>query len=199
MRLINTLTLELEEFMGAAPPYAILSHTWADGEVTLQDWQRVRQSDRWRASTTGLVSNGATMKNSVASLHRQQQLPIYYTPPTDHSIVEDALGAFNAVEPRTGYWKILKACFQARADALGYLWVDTNCIDKTSSAELSEAINSMYAWYRDAALCYVYLVDVPLSQGPDTLWAPGSRFRTSRWFTRGWTLQELIAPPEAVL
>ncbi|PIL28610.1 hypothetical protein GSI_08652 [Ganoderma sinense ZZ0214-1] len=87
--------------------------------------------------------------------------------------------------------KIRKACAVARLDNFSQLWVDTSCIDKTSSSELSEAINSMFAWYRDAAVCYVYLADVPRS---DDLRRPGSAFRRSRWFTRGWTLQELIAP-----
>ena len=64
-------------------------------------------------------------------------------------------------------------------------------IDKTSSAELSEAINPMYRWYGKAAICYTFLVGVP--QG-DQLHAGKSSFRRSRWFTRGWTLQELIGP-----
>jgi hypothetical protein len=62
------------------------------------------------------------------------------------------------------------------------------CIDKTSSAELSEAINSMFRWYKNAAVCYVYLSDVSRS---DDLTPSMSK---SRWFTRGWTLQELLAP-----
>ena len=67
---------------------------------------------------------------------------------------------------------------------------DRCCIDKTSSAELSEAINSMYLWYQEAALCYAYLPDVP-SNDPSTL---SSQLAESKWFTRGWTLQELLAP-----
>ncbi|KAI0772436.1 hypothetical protein BD413DRAFT_545420 [Trametes elegans] len=74
-----------------------------------------------------------------------------------------------------------------------WIWIDTCCIDKASSAELSEAINSMFAWYRDAQVCIVYLADVPTLGDPDPR-APDSPFRRSRWFTRGWTLQELVAP-----
>ncbi|KAI0746304.1 hypothetical protein C8Q80DRAFT_1105664 [Daedaleopsis nitida] len=91
--------------------------------------------------------------------------------------------------------KIRDCCLYAEAD--GYEWLGrltngyTCCIDKTSSAELSEAINSMYRWYAKASVCYVYLHDV--SAGSDPI-EPGSSFRTSKWFTRGWTLQELIAP-----
>ncbi|OJT09273.1 Vegetative incompatibility protein HET-E-1 [Trametes pubescens] len=79
----------------------------------------------------------------------------------------------------------------AKTHGIDWLWIDASCIDKTSSAELSEAINSMFSWYAEAQICYAYLQDVPDSC---TLDSPGSAFRTSRWFTRGWTLQELIAP-----
>ncbi|KAI8631285.1 HET-domain-containing protein [Xylariaceae sp. FL1651] len=93
---------------------------------------------------------------------------------------------------KDGFTKILSACKRARQDGLSYVWVDTVCIDKSSSAELSEAINSMFSWYRDAKVCYVYLDDVP-SHPPDQVDAL-ELFRLSKWFTRGWTLQELLAP-----
>ena len=82
-----------------------------------------------------------------------------------------------------GYSKIQNCCRRALKERYRYLWVDTCCIDKSSSAELSEAINSMFKWYKDARICYAYLVDVP-----------EQKFVDSRWFTRGWTLQELLAP-----
>ncbi|KAI9150243.1 Vegetative incompatibility protein [Paramyrothecium foliicola] len=85
---------------------------------------------------------------------------------------------------KSGYGKILLARAQAIKDELPYLWVDTVCIDKGSSAELSEAINSMFAWYHGSILCYAYLVDVSDMES----------LHASRWFTRGWTLQELLAP-----
>jgi hypothetical protein len=72
--------------------------------------------------------------------------------------------------------------------------VDTCCIDKSSSAELSEAINSMYYWYHESTKCYVYLPDVRKAAINTNGLAWESDFRKSRWFTRGWTLQELIAP-----
>ncbi|KAF6809138.1 het domain-containing protein [Colletotrichum sojae] len=98
---------------------------------------------------------------------------------------------------KKGLSKIQSACRQASRDGYTHIWVDTNCIDKSSSAELSEAINSMFAWYQEAALCYVYMADVP----PSTyhmMEQKDSSFRNGRWFTRGWTLQELIAPRLAV-
>ncbi|OAX84266.1 hypothetical protein ACJ72_01355 [Emergomyces africanus] len=136
MRLLNTKTLELEEFSDdSIPPYAILSHRWQAKEVVFRDLE---------------------------------------TSP-----------AFT--EPR--FKKLSDTCAQALRDDLGYVWVDTCCIDKGSSAELSESINSMYEWYRCAVVCYVYLNDVTESSATES-----SSFSSSVWFTRGWTLQELIAP-----
>ncbi|RYP01527.1 hypothetical protein DL764_006193 [Monosporascus ibericus] len=66
------------------------------------------------------------------------------------------------------------------------------CIDKASSAELTEAINSMFRWYRNAEICYAYLSDIPSAKRIH------QKLERSRWFTRGWTLQELIAPAEVV-
>jgi hypothetical protein len=99
---------------------------------------------------------------------------------------------------KSGYDKIRFCGEQARHDCLQYFWIDTCCIDKSSSAELHEAINSMFRWYHDAAKCYVYLADVPKpALDADVNSSPlpwESSFRKSRWFTRGWTLQELVAP-----
>lgn len=93
--------------------------------------------------------------------------------------------------PDTRPAKVSGCCDQARKDGYEYVWIDTCCIDKTNSVELHEAINSMFKWYRDAAICYVYLADVPPG---DEIHNPNSRFHMSRWFERGWTLQELLAP-----
>jgi len=101
-------------------------------------------------------------------------------------------------EDKPGYEKLRFCGEQARQDDLQYFWVDTCCINKANYTELSQAINSMFRWYRDATRCYVYLSDV---SNPDfnthvefnpQPWE--SDFRKSRWFTRGWTLQELLAP-----
>ncbi|KAK2043744.1 HET-domain-containing protein [Colletotrichum somersetense] len=138
MRLLNADTLQLREFYNRyVPAYAILSHTWEDEEVTLQDL------------------------TDPASATKQ------------------------------GFSKVRACCAQAMRDGYEWVWVDTCCIDKTSSAELSEAINSMFRWYHQSSVCYVYLGDLP-QQRPGDLDA--DRFTISKWFTRGWTLQELIAP-----
>ena len=128
-----------------APPYAILSHTWTDGqEVTYHEL---------------LAGTGAEKR---------------------------------------GYAKIRFCGERAAADNLGYFWVDTCCIDKSTSDELSTAINSMFRWYQRAVRCYVYLTDVSVPEEVTNAeafrisWEQA--FRHSRWFTRGWTLQELLAP-----
>lgn len=122
------------------PPYAILSHTWGDGEVLFRD-------------------------------------------------LMDGTG-----NNKAGYAKIRFCGDQAWRDGLRFFWVDTCCIDKSNSVELQEAINSMFRWYRNATKCYAYLADVSTSAHDvdKSMWEVA--FRASRWFTRGWTLQELIAP-----
>jgi len=87
-----------------------------------------------------------------------------------------------------GYDKVKNSCSVARENGYDYIWIDACCIDKSSSAELSEAINSMYRWYQEAEVCYAYLADI----------SSVSQFTQSKWFTRGWTLQELIAPSNMV-
>ncbi len=137
MRLLHTSTLKLHEFFGdQIPSYAILSHTWGNEEVTLQELEKEESKNR------------------------------------------------------DGYAKITGCCALARSTGWEWLWIDTCCIDKTSSAELSEAINSMYRWYRDSQVCYAYLTDCFLPWGIIS----DVDFCKSRWFTRGWTLQELLAP-----
>ncbi|KAH7150808.1 ankyrin repeat-containing domain protein [Fusarium sp. MPI-SDFR-AT-0072] len=89
---------------------------------------------------------------------------------------------------KKGYAKLESCCRVARENGFEYFWDDTCCIDKTSSAELSEAINSMYRYYQEASICYVYLADI----------STVSEISDSRWFTRGWTLQELIAPSSMI-
>lgn len=150
MRLLKCLPgdsgFELTSFSDdLAPPYAILSHTWTDGqEVTYNE----------------LLAGTGTDK--------------------------------------AGYAKISFCGERAAADSLEYFWVDTCCIDKSTNDELSTAINSMFRWYQRAAKCYVYLTDVSVSEevtnAEDFRISWEQAFRRSRWFTRGWTLQELLAP-----
>ncbi|KIM62439.1 hypothetical protein SCLCIDRAFT_59898, partial [Scleroderma citrinum Foug A] len=100
------------------------------------------------------------------------------------------------IRRRDGYRKILQSCEQAKKDGYKWLWADTCCIDKRSSAELSEAINSMYRWYENAKICYAYLHDLSGSSFPVV--DDNERYPQSNgwpeWFSRGWTLQEMVAP-----
>jgi tetratricopeptide (TPR) repeat protein len=120
-------------------------------------------------------------------------IPLYailshtWGPDTEEVTFQDLVSGVGG--EKAGYEKLRFCANQAHRHGLLYFWVDTCCIDKTNNAELSEAINSMFRWYHDAARCYVYLADVATATSP---WE--SAFRSSRWFTRGWTLQELLAP-----
>lgn len=91
---------------------------------------------------------------------------------------------------RKGFTKIQIACRQALKDNISYVWIDTCCIDKSSSAELTEAVNSMFGYYRNSVVCYAFLSDLDSSTDTEV------GLEQCRWFTRGWTLQELIAPKE---
>lgn len=97
-------------------------------------------------------------------------------------------------EAKHGWPKVLRCCELAAQDGWEYIWIDTCCIDKSDPTELGEAINSMFRWYEEAEVCYAYLSDVgPQDGGLQT--APWKwQLRRSRWFKRGWTLQELLAP-----
>ncbi|KAH7188048.1 ankyrin repeat-containing domain protein [Fusarium flagelliforme] len=97
----------------------------------------------------------------------------------------------DAAKLKKGYAKLKNCCLIARENGFEYIWDDTCCIDKASSAELSDAINSMYRYYQEANVCYVYLADVSSESSI-------SEISNSRWYTRGWTLQELIAPTEMI-
>jgi hypothetical protein len=89
---------------------------------------------------------------------------------------------------KSGYTKILKACEVGQNAGHQYIWIDTCCIDQSSSAEQSEAINSMFRWYQGAKVCFAYLADLPPDCNLD------DSMPRCRWFARGWCLQELIAP-----
>jgi len=117
-----------------------------------------------------------------------------------HTWEDEELSYHDIVAPvanlatKKGYAKMSKAALKSKALGYEYLWIDTCCIDKSSSAELSEAINSMFKWYQNSSVCIAYLSDVSLEQ---TCHLPTyDKLKDSRWFTRGWTLQELIAPTE---
>ncbi|KAK3316850.1 heterokaryon incompatibility protein-domain-containing protein [Apodospora peruviana] len=94
-----------------------------------------------------------------------------------------------AASTKQGFAKITAACQKTIEYGLEYIWIDTCCINKSSSAELAEAINSMFQWYKDAEICFAFISDLSNTD---------LDARLCRWFTRGWTLQELIAPSNLV-
>src|ERR1700753_697500 len=95
------------------------------------------------------------------------------------------------IQTLSGYTKIKETCNRVK-NQYKWVWIDTCCIDKSSSAEVSQAINSMYLWYENSDVCYVYLADF---EGKDLNL---DKLRSCKWFTRGWTLQELIAPSKVI-
>ena len=96
---------------------------------------------------------------------------------------------------KPGFTKLAFCADQAKKDGLQYFWVDACCIDRANHTELSESIASMFRWYREAVKCYVYLSDVSVGDRDNPYQETWElAFRSSRWFRRGWTLQELIAP-----
>ncbi|KAI1120485.1 HET domain-containing protein [Nemania abortiva] len=124
-------------------------------------------------------------------------LPIYAI--LSHTWGEDEVSFqefhnLESAKKKTGFSKIKKTCELAAIKSIRYAWVDTCCIDKSSSAELSEAINSMFDWYRWSRVCFAYLSD--LDEGSPTLWRDKDTRLACRCFRRGWTLQELLAPAE---
>ncbi|KAI1156065.1 heterokaryon incompatibility protein-domain-containing protein [Nemania diffusa] len=114
----------------------------------------------------------------------------------DDEVTFQEFGNLKSAKKRAGFVKIKKTCELAAAKDIPYAWVDTCCIDKSSSAELSEAINSMFDWYKLSAVCFAYLSDLKTdaSKTPTTLWRDEEQQLVCRWFQRGWTLQELLAP-----
>lgn len=131
----------------------------------------------------------------LTGLYHPGNIPLYailshtWGPDSDEVSLQDLLDG--AGKAKAGYDKLRFCARQARRDGLTHFWIDTCCIDKSNSTELAEALNSMFNWYRRASRCYVFLPDVTSPTDPEP-WIPS--FRASRWFTRGWTLQELIAP-----
>nr|VWO98398.1 Extracellular metalloproteinase (EC (Fungalysin) [Ganoderma boninense] len=175
MRLLDTHTGRFVDFTNwRRLHYAILSHTWNGAEQTYQEVRAIQQN----YGPDGHRLRPEPLPDSQSSSPGQGSTPVD-TIWSDPSLSE----------------KVRRACETARSHGYRYLWIDSCCIDKTSSSELSEAINSMYLWYRDASVCYAYLFDVEMDADPE-LWKLA--FRMSRWFTRGWTLQELLAPRHIV-
>ncbi|KAI0332170.1 hypothetical protein GY45DRAFT_1274344 [Cubamyces sp. BRFM 1775] len=168
--------------------YAILSHTWntssEGGEQSYEDIRRIQAAAAAEEAIQQAASSPGRSRQPVPASTRPGVLSILHRPELSE--------------------KIRGFCVYAREAGYDLAWADMCCIDKSSSAELSEAINSMYEWYRLANVCYVYLADVSYLRAvgiPAEDQVPSrvhKEFRESRWHTRGWTLQELLAPRRVV-
>ncbi|KAL0467608.1 HET domain-containing protein [Neurospora intermedia] len=138
------------------------------------------------------------MNTETLELHEffESQAPSYailsHTWDKEEITFQEMLSKSPSTMVKAGYKKIQDTCKMAQSRGQQWVWVDTCCIDKSSSAELTESINSMYRWYQNAHECYAYLVDL----APGSL--PQDELEKCRWFTRGFTLQELIAPKTVV-
>ncbi|KAM5546178.1 hypothetical protein V8D89_000304 [Ganoderma adspersum] len=181
MRLLDTQTGQFVEANLEETRYAVLSHTWdEEGEQTYESLKKIQRRYVNR--------RGGPKRGTSSSLRPSQRFTHWVNRITE---LPSKLFRFRIWDDHRLSAKIREACAVARSNGYRYIWIDSCCIDKSSSSELSEAINSMYEWYGRADVCYAYLADVPPGANHQ---AEGSAFRQSRWFTRGWTLQELIAP-----
>ncbi len=175
MRLLHTRTGRFHEVDDPQTvQYAILSHVWARPDEPHYPEMSYQDLCDLHNRQTG-PSQNVTTSDSNGSIDESSVIDLF---PSD---------------------KIKRFCKIAAEHNYDYAWADACCIDQTSSSELSEAINSMYDWYRYASVCYVFLHDVP-SPTPTSmpLDAHEGPFSKSRWHKRGWTLQELLAPPEVI-
>ena len=127
------------------------------------------------------------LEEIVGNLHRPEYAILSHTWDREEVSFQDHEQGNGAT--KQGWSKIQGSCQLAAKVGWQYIWIDCICIDKRSSAELSESINSMFSWYELASVCFVHLSDVDATSGD-----LGQQFRSSRWFRRGWTLQELLAP-----
>jgi len=175
MRLLHAETLEFRMFdENSLPRYVILSHTWGKDEVSYQD---------------------------MCWLQKLQNMPLELKSNPLYALFISAGGgtllpsSTGAITDRFGYTKIAQTARITLKLGYQYFWIDTCCIDKTSSAELQEAINSMYRWYKLCSRCVVFLADAaPILPGTLLVDHFQGVLQNCRWITRGWTLQELVAP-----
>lgn len=166
MWLLSTARAELKFFATVKEAqiagFAILSHVWDETEQTFQETQALRTHGAQTQTKRIHLTNPFARKKTKPPNPRDLSSP-----------------------------KVRMSCELAEQHGYEWIWNDACCIDKTSSSELSEAINSMFAYYSHADVCYAYLKDVSPECRLDER---RSEFRQSRWFKRGWTLQELLAP-----
>ena len=197
--LVHSNLLPELRYLGEVPTY--FRHSAIASTTSLRYYSRSSIPASQIASPT--LSSDMRLIN--VKTYKFEEFPEHNLPP--YAILSHTWGnnaeelSFHDVEngrtakPGVGSAKLKGCCEQASREHIGYVWIDTCCINKANLVELSEAINSMFRWYQRAPACYAYLSDVSAPDDPRT---EGSEFRASRWFRRGWTLQELLAPRRVV-
>lgn len=182
MRLINLDTMKMEEFHGSdIPAYYILSHTWdSQGEISFQEYLWL--SDHDEAKAQGVLSEMTPKQRERAEAKAN-----FIRSKSGFSKI-DRFAALVRDLARRNLNQTPIEDWSSRSESVHHIWIDTVCINKESSAELSEAINSMFAWYQRAVACCAYMGDCESD----------ADLAEARWFTRGWTLQELLAPKEVI-
>lgn len=189
-RLKLLIIIPLQLYIYESPEHELRSHIRQFSttfQVQSPSQPRRRSSySMWLIDTTSLVLKLV----DVESLEDHRYVILSHTW-EDGEVSFQEIVDLDQARNKPGFSKIDQTCRLARERGIKYAWVDTCCIDKSSSAELTEAINSMYRWYQNSEICFVYLSDFPVVTEKNIL---SDYLPRCRWFTRGWTLQELIAP-----
>jgi hypothetical protein len=207
MRLLNVESFKLESHDDekTIPPYLILSHRWGEDEVLFDDLQELPQEreiqelrqylynieNHFEGLERRLGIESTTLFSTQRDSQQGNDTSSRYQIEKERDDTTDLNGSLlhlhRARQKEISWNKIYGCCQEAKSLGFLYVWIDTCCINKNSSSELSEAINSMFSWYRNATMCIAYLGDVSFET---------DGLEDSLWFTRGWTLQELIAPDD---
>lgn len=178
MRLVDVDTIELKTFGEDVPKYVILSHTWGPDEVTYQDLTMITRMRSMIDNSGSNYSEKDGLPSGSAALMLTAMEMLLHGNRNVGAMLPDL--SEEALMKREGYAKIVNAAKEAKRLGYQYIWCDTCCIDKTSSSELQESINSMFRWYRESTVCLVYLNDVePLV--PKSSSDAVNAFARSRW------------------
>ncbi|KAF8961969.1 hypothetical protein BDZ97DRAFT_1166094 [Flammula alnicola] len=191
-QVLRDLTTHTKEWVTEQTAYAIFSHRWLDeGELTFQDISKFKKLSK-RGFQQLIRKSNREMRGGADILDKV----IAFTRNAPKNTEKDRLGLLEVMkelcrgmsdeEKRScqGFVKLVEFCNLSLQYGCNYVWFDTGCIDKSSSAELEESIRSMFSWYRNSKVCIVHLADT----------VDLGTLQSDPWFTRGWTLQELLAP-----
>ena len=189
-QVLQDLTVKTKTWITEKTAYAIFSHRWLDmGELTFQDISKFKSLSVHGFQT---LINDKLNRKILRGTDILDQVNAYSPEsPTNDSfklleVMKKLCGNMSDVERRgcQDFVKLVEFFNISSKYGCNYVWFDSGCIDKSSSTELEESIRSMFNWYRNSKICIVHLANtIHLSD-----------LRRDPWFTRGWTLQELLAP-----